>query len=415
METPLITNDAVILGILFIILAFVFYTSSTDQHGWKRFYSFVPAILLCYFLPSLLNTFHVIDGEKSQLYPVMSRYFLPVSLVLLTLGIDFKALKKLGPKALILFLTGSLGVMIGGPLAILICKNFTPELFETTGPGAVWRGMSTIAGSWIGGSANQAAMKELFGVSDGIFSAMITIDVIVSYIWMVFLLYGAGKSTLLDKKLRADTSAIVLLKQKLEAFQLSTRKITSLTDLMMICGIGFGATAIAHFLADIIAPYISVHAPQLEKFSLTSSFFWLILITTTIGMVLAATKARKLEGAGASQIGTLLLYLLIATLGMKMDISGLFKSPALLLVCIVWILIHIVIMLVVAKIIKAPFFFVAVGSMANIGGPASAPVIASAFSPALAPVGVLLAVLGYAIGTYAAYMCGIMMQWASGH
>jgi uncharacterized membrane protein len=171
---------------------------------------------------------------------------------------------------------------------------------------------------------------------------------------------------------------------------------------------------IGHFGADLIAPFIKLHAPQLEKFSLTSSFFWLIVITTTIAMFLAATKVRKLEGVGASKIGTLLLYLLIATLGMKMDITGLFKTPALILVCSVWMFFHVAIMIIVAKLIKAPFFFIAVGSQANIGGPASAPVVASAFSPALAPVGVLLAVLGYAIGTYAAYICGLLMQLASG-
>src|SRR6185295_7008774 len=100
-----------------------------------------------------------------------SRYLLPVSLVLLTLSIDFKALKKLGPKAVIMFLTGSLGVMIGGPIAILICKHITPQVFAATGPDAVWRGMTAIAGSWIGGAANQAAMKEMFGVSNQLFSS----------------------------------------------------------------------------------------------------------------------------------------------------------------------------------------------------------------------------------------------------
>jgi uncharacterized membrane protein len=413
-NAALITNDAVILGLLFSILAFVFYTSSSNNKGWVRFYSFVPSILLCYFLPSLLNTFHVIDGEKSMLYPVMSRYLLPVSLVLLTLSIDFKALKRIGPKAVIMFLTGSAGVMFGGPIAILICKHITPGLFQTEGPDAVWRGMAAIAGSWIGGSANQAAMKELFSVSDSLFSAMITIDVIIAYIWMAFLLYGAGKSNAIDKALKADNSAISELRQRLETFHLSVKRIPSLRDIMLICGLGFGVTAFAHFCADLIAPAIELHAPQLGKFSLTSSFFWLIVITTTLGMILATTKARKLEGAGASVIGTALLYLLIATLGMKMDISGLLKTPAILFVCIVWMLLHILVMIIVAKIIRAPFFFVAVGSMANIGGPASAPVIAAAFSPALAPVGVLLAVLGYAIGTYGAYLCGLMMQWASG-
>ena len=413
-KAALITNDAVILGMLFVILAFVFYTSSSTKSGWVRFYRFIPGVLLCYFIPSLLNTFHVIDGEKSGLYPVMSRYLLPVSLVLLTLTIDFAALKKLGTKAVVMFLAGSFGVMIGGPLAILVCKHITPGVFNAGGNEAVWRGMTAIAGSWIGGSANQAAMKELFKVSDSLFGAMITIDVILAYVWMAFLLYGANRANSIDKILKADNSAIEELKSKLELFQQSVKRVPTLKDIMVICGIGFGVTGFAHLCADLIAPAIASRAPQLEKFSLTSPFFWLIVITTTLGMILATTRARRLEGAGASVIGTTLLYLLIATLGMKMDITSLFQNPAVLFVCFVWLLFHILIMLVIARLIKAPFFFVAVGSMANIGGPASAPVIAAAFSPALAPVGVLLAVLGYAIGTYGAYLCGLLMQWASG-
>ncbi|CAN5694943.1 DUF819 family protein [soil metagenome] len=413
-KTPLITNDAVVLGLLFIILAFVFYTSSSSQKGWKRFYTFVPSILLCYFLPSLLNSFHIIDGEKSQLYPVMSRYLLPASLVLLTLSVDFKGLKQLGPKALIMFFTGTLGVMIGGPIAILICKPILPALFSGTGPDETWRGLSTLAGSWIGGSANQTAMKELFAPSGQLFSAMITLDVIVAYLWMAFLLYGSGKNEAINKKLKADSSAINKLKDRIETYQQSILKIPSLNDLVVICGIAFGGSGLAHFLAGIVSSAISLHAPSLEKFSLTSSFFWVIVIATLIGMLLSLTPARKYEGAGSTKIGTLLLYLLIASIGMQMDITGLFQVPGLLLVGAIWLSIHIVLMIIVARLIKAPFFFVAVGSMANIGGSASAPVIASAFSPALAPVGVILAILGYAIGTYGAYICGLMMQWASG-
>jgi uncharacterized membrane protein len=413
-KTPLITNDAVVLGLLLLILSFVFYTSSSQSKGWRRFYTIFPTVLLCYFLPSLLNSFGIVDGEKSQLYPVISKYLLPVSLVLLTIGVDFKGLKKLGPKALIMFFAGTIGVMLGGPLAVLICKQIVPGLFTPTGPDAVWRGLSTLAGSWIGGSANQAAMKELFGPSDKLFSAMITMDIIVGYVWMAFLLYGAGKSKQIDKLLKADSSAIDELQKKMEHFQLSNLRITYLKDLVLIAGVGFGVSGISHFLADIIAPAIAKAAPQLEKLSLTSSFFWLIVIATAIGLLLAGTRARKLEGAGASTVGSLLLYVLIAALGMKMDITSLFKSPGLLFICVIWMITHIVFMIIVAKLIKAPFFFVAVGSQANIGGAASAPVVASAFSPSLAPVGVILAVLGYAVGTYGAYICGLVMQWISG-
>jgi uncharacterized membrane protein len=179
---------------------------------------------------------------------------------------------------------------------------------------------------------------------------------------------------------------------------------------MVILGIAFGATAFSHFLADSIAPYIQDHAPNLSKFSLTSKFFWLIIISTTIGVILSFSKARKYEGAGASKIGTVFIFVLVATIGMKMDIRSLADYPGLFMVGGIWMLIHIVILVIVGRLIRAPYFFLAIGSKANIGGAASAPVLAAAFHPALAPVGVLLAVLGYVLGTYGAWLCGLLMQ-----
>lgn len=406
----LITNDAVVLGLLITILAGVFYTTSSSAPFWVKFYKAVPSLLLCYFIPSLFNTAGIIDGETSMLYPVVSRYILPVSLVLLTISIDFPGLKRLGPKAIIMFLAGTVGIILGGPIAILIFSMVAPDVVGGVGPDAVWRGLTTIAGSWIGGAANQTAMKEVFEVGDKVFSAMIAVDVIVANIWMAFLLYGASISARVDKSLKADSSAITSLTHKMETFQNSIAKIPTTGDLMKICGVGFGVMGLSHLLADIIAPAIKDHAPFLEQFSLTSVFFWIVVLATTFGLLLALTPVRNLEGAGASKVGSVLLYVLVATVGMKMDIAAIFENPGLFLVGLVWMLVHVTIMIIVAKLIKAPFFFVAVGSQANVGGAASAPIVASAFSPALAPVGVLLAVLGYALGTYGAYICGLLMQ-----
>jgi uncharacterized membrane protein len=407
---PLITNDAVVFGILTIILAIIFKTSHSGISFWKKFYTYFPSILACYFFPSLLNSMGIISGEHSDLYFVASRYLLPASLVLLTLSVDLKRILKLGPKAIAMFLTGTVGIVIGGPLAILITSAFAPDIVGGAGPDAVWRGLTTVAGSWIGGSANQTAMKEVFGVGDELFSAMITVDVIVANIWMAFLLYGAGISKRLDKVFKADSRAIDDVRDRVEKYRAEIAKIPTLTDIATILAIGFGVTALGHFGADLIAPWIETTFPELEKFSLTSGFFWIIVIATTGGLILSFTKYRQLEGAGASTLGSMLLYVLVATIGMKMDIMAIFSNPGLFLVGLIWIAIHVILLLSVGKIIKAPFFFIAVGSQANIGGAASAPIVASAFHPALAPVGVLLAVLGYALGTYMAWICGLLMQ-----
>ena len=413
MHRPLFTNDAIVFGVLISILAFVFTTSKSENPFWKKFYKYIPTLLLCYFIPSIFNSLGIISGEESNLYFVASRYLLPTSLVLLTISIDLPEIKKLGPKAIIMFLTGTVGIILGGPLAILIVSTFAPDVVGGVGPDAVWRGLTTVAGSWIGGGANQAAMKEIFNVGDTLFSSMIAVDVIVANIWMAFLLYGAGINERIDAKFQADNSAITELKEKIEAYRAQILRIPDLTDTLKVMTVGFGVTAIAHLGADIIAPWISESAPWLAKFSLTSKFFWLIVLATTIALGLSFTKARELEGVGASRYGSLFLYILVATIGMKMNIMAIFENPGLFVVGLIWIAFHAILLIVVAKIIRAPFFFLAVGSQANVGGAASAPIVASAFHPSLAPVGVLLAVLGYAIGTYAAWICGILMQTIS--
>ncbi len=405
----MITNDAVVLGILLVMLALIFWTSSSKNPLLKRFYKVVPMLLLCYFLPSLLNTFGIVDGESSNLYYMASRFLLPASLVLLTLSIDLKEILKLGPKALIMFVAATIGIVIGGPLAILTVNFLAPGIIENAGPD-LWRGMATVAGSWIGGGANQAAMYEVFEVPDQLFAVMITVDVIVAQVWMAVIILGIGQSDRIDRKLKADNSAIITLQEKMETFRMGIARIPTLSDLMVILAIGFGFTAIGHFLADTIAPYIGDNFPTLSKLSLDSTFFWLVVVATTLGLLASFTRLRNMEGAGASRVGSVFIYILVATIGMQMNVMDVFDHPGLFLIGAVWMLVHVIVLLLVAWIIKAPFFFVAVGSQANVGGAASAPIIASAFHPSLAPVGVLMAVLGYALGTYCAWFCAIMMQ-----
>ena len=413
MVEPIIKNDAVVFGILMGILSFVIVTSNSNQPHWKKFYKYFPALLLCYFIPSVFNSLGIISGKDSNLYFVASRYLLPASLVLLTISVDLPAIKRLGSKAVIMFFTGTVGIVLGGPLSILLASMIAPDLVGGQGPEAVWRGFATVAGSWIGGGANQAAMKEIFDVGDSLFSAMIAIDVIVANIWMALLLYGTGIDDKINKWFDADVSSIDDLKLRMEQYKEQIMRIPETNDTMRVLAIGFGITGIAHLGADTIAPAIKNAAPELARFSLTSGFFWLIVISTTFAILLSFTKLRELEGVGASRIGSIFIYILVATIGMKMDILSIFDNPSLFIIGLIWMTIHAILLIIVAKIIKAPFFFLAVGSKANVGGAASAPILASAFHPSLAPVGVLLAVMGYAIGTYGAWFCGILMQVVS--
>jgi uncharacterized membrane protein len=412
--SPLITNDAVVLGLLMSILGFVFWSASSDKPFWKRFYAVVPSVLLCYFVPSIFATAGLVSGDLSKLYYVASQYLLPASLVLMTLAIDFKGLLSLGPKLLILFLVGCGAVMLGGPAVLWLGSLFDPSLVASQGNDAIWRGMATVAGSWIGGGANQAAMKEVFEVDNNIFSVMVAVDVVIASLWMAVLLWLAGRAQQIDAKTGADVSAIEALRDKITAFQQRTNRMPTTSDTMQVLAVGFGFTGLSHLLADWIVPWVEKNAPQLADFSLTSKFFWVVVLATTFGLLLGATPARELEGAGASRIGQILLYVLIASVGLKMNLLAVFDYPELFLLGAIWIAIHAAAMLLVAKLLKAPFFYMAVGSQAAIGGAASAPIVASAFHPSLAPVGVLLAVFGYAIGTYCGWLTGLMMRAVAG-
>ena len=417
-NTPLFTNDAIVLGILMIALGFVFYTSSQKEGFWKKFYSVVPALLMCYLIPAIFNSLGIIDDDTSQLYFIASRYLLPASLVLMTLSIDLKAIFNLGPKALIMFFTGTIGIIIGGPLAILLISTVSPETVGGVGPDAVWRGLSTLAGSWIGGGANQAAMLEIYEYNPDLYGGMVLVDIVVANLWMALILFGIGRNERIDKWLGADDTAITNLKTRVASYADSVTRTPSLADFMIMLAIAFGAVGIAHWGADGIANYLT---SNFEVFndkkstlaSFASTFFWMISIATAIGIILSFTKLKSYEGAGASKIGSVFIYILVATIGMKMDLTMVFDNPGLIAIGVVWMAIHAGLLILIAKLIKAPYFFLAVGSQANVGGAASAPVVAAAFHPSLATVGVLLAVFGYVVGTYGAILCTILMQLAA--
>tara|TARA_B110001469_G_scaffold20125_1_gene20738 strand:+ start:3729 stop:5036 length:1308 start_codon:yes stop_codon:yes gene_type:complete len=430
MTAPTFTNDAIVFGILMVSLGFVFYTENLKTGFWSKFYKIVPGLFMAYFIPAIFTTFGLISPEwettnalgeivavKSQLYYVSSRFLLPAALVLMTLSIDLKAIFNLGPKALIMFFTGTVGIIIGGPLAILLIAVFSPETVGAEGFDAVWRGLSTLAGSWIGGGANQTAMFEIYQYNPSKYGGMVIVDIVVANVWMAILLIGIGKKDKINKWLKADTSAIEKLKEKVIDFTQKVKRNPSLADIMIMQAIGFGTVGFGHFSSKYLSLFFTEIVASMDSqtwrniFSfLGSSFFWLISVSTIIAIILSYTKAKNYEGAGASKLGSVFIYILVATIGMKMDLNQALENPGLIAVGFVWMGIHAGLLIFVAKMIRAPYFFLAVGSQANVGGAASAPIVAQAFHPSLATVGVLLAVFGYAIGTVGAILCTILME-----
>ena len=383
-STALIQNDIVLFGLIAATLGLIFWLSSGPTPFWRKFFTWVPALLLCYFIPGIYNSIGLIDGNASRLYnPIASRVLLPAALVLLTLTIDLKGVLRLGPKLLAMYAAASVS-------------------------------MAALAGSWIGGGANMLAMKEIFAVDETTFGQFVVVDVGVGYVWMAVLIFLANRAAAIDAHTGADTRAIEELQERLASYQKEHERVASLTDLMVIMGIAFGAVGLCHAIAGPASAWFAQNVSWARQVSLHEPFVWVVVLSTFIGLGLSLTRARRLDGAGASKIGSLFLYILIACIGMQMDIGSLADKPWLLALGVIWIAVHIVLLALLGKLLRVPFFYFAMGSQSNIGGPASAPVVASVFHPSLAPVGALLGALGYATGTVAAYIVGVVLRSMAG-
>jgi uncharacterized membrane protein len=380
-----ITEPNQLFALLASVLALLFYLSTLDY--LKGFFKFLPPVIWAYFLPMFL-TAGGITPLQSTVYDWMGDYLLPFSLFLLMLTVDLPAIMKLGRKAITMMLAGTLGIVIGGPIAFLIFKSFLP-------PDA-WKGFATLSGSWIGGTANMLAMQASVGAPDSIVGPIIVVDTVVGYGWMGVLIFLSAFQVRFDKWVGADNSAIEQANARLQELD-TTRRPTQLNDLVYMLGLGLGGTVIAKALGNML--------PVLGNPTIISHTTWSILIVVTIGLSLSFTPLRKLERAGASKMGFLALFLLLTSIGAKADLRALWEVPLYMAAGAVWITIHISILIMVAKLMKAPLFFVATGSMANIGGAASAPIVASVYHPAMAPVGLLMGVSGYFLGIYAAIGC----------
>nr|MBO2466315.1 hypothetical protein [Xanthomonadaceae bacterium] len=410
-STALIQNDIVVFGLIAATLGLIFWLASGPTPFWRKFFAWVPALLLCYFVPAIYNTVGLIDGAQGAVYnPIGSRVLLPVALVLLTMTIDLKGVLKLGPRLLFVFCAGTFGLFLGAIVAFQLFKWFMPSVVA----GEVWKGMAALAGSWIGGGANMVAIREVYQVDATLFGQFAVVDVAIANTWMAVLLFLAGRAASIDARSGADTSAIDEMKARLEAYEAANARIPTLTDLMVILGIGFGIVGAAHAVSAPVAAWFAAHVPNAGQYSLDSAFVWVVLLATFAGLALSFTPARRLENAGMAKVGSACLYFLIASIGMQMDFTRLAERPGLLALGVVWMAVHVLVLWGAARLVRAPLFYFAIGSQGNIGAAASAPVVAAAFHPTLAPVGVLLGTVGYATGTVIAYWLGQILRVMAG-
>ena len=389
----LISSPLGVLGVLLAVLAALFGLHRT--RAGSRLFSIVPLLVFCYFVPALLSNTGVIPLE-SDLYTFIRRVLLPASLLLLVLATDIPAVIRLGRDAVVLFLTGTASILLGGPLAFLALGWMFPD----SALDQAWRGLAALCGSWIGGGANFVAVGDSVRASPATMSLMVVVDVAVANVWMAILLWFAGREARMDARVGADRSRIDEVRARVETYQAEVSRPANVPDLMLILALGLGSTAVVTWIAGFLP----------DVGTIINGFTWVVCLITAVGVALSFTPLRKLEGAGASTVGSTFLYLLVATIGASAQFSHVLDNLPLLAVGALWMVIHALTMLAVRRLLRAPIFFLAVGSQANVGGAASAPIVAAAFHPALATVGVLLAVLGYVLGTYAGLFAAFLLQ-----
>ncbi len=387
------------------VCAGVFWTAA--RPSLAALFRVVPAVVLLYYVPAILAAAGILP-RANPAWDWMRDYLLPLCLFILMFTVDIPSILRIGPRAAAMMLFGSAGVVLGAVVSYLV---FRPWL-----PADAWKAMAALSGSWIGGGGNFAAVKEAVGASDELVGPIIVVDTAVAYTWTGVLLLLAAYQHRFDTWNRADAGLVQDLNRRLRELRDRLSRQPALLDLTATIALGLAAAVFCRHLARLlhqrIDPWLERTAPTLA--SVFGEFTWLVVLITTLGIAASLTPLRRLEDAGASKLGYAALYLFLTSLGAKASLGGILAAPVLLLVGVVWIAVHILTLLLGARILRAPLFMAAVGSQANIGGAATAPIVAAAYLEALAPVGVLMALLGYLVGTYGGLLCAFLLGLLAG-
>ncbi|MCH8288690.1 MAG: DUF819 family protein, partial [Candidatus Marinimicrobia bacterium] len=383
---PLITDPTTIFIYLSGVVALVFRLGEVEK--FKKFFHYVPPLIWCYFVPMISTSVGILP-DTSPTYAWITRYLLPFSLVLMLLSANLPAIMRLGKTALTMMLAGTVGIVIGAPISLAIFLKWAPE--------GIWKGLGMLSGSWIGGTANMMAIAEGIGTPASMYGPVIVVDTVVGYGWMGIVIALASIQPKFDKWTGADRSVLDSVRDRLEKTAAARSRPITVIDITSMLGLAFGATYLFLKLGESL-PNIG---------GIISSFTWTVIFVSIFGVGLSFTKISRLEDAGASKLGYAGLYLLLASVGGRADLKLIMDAPVLVMIGIVWLMIHAAVLLTTAKIIKAPMFFFAIGSQANVGGTASAPVVAEVYSRSMAPVGLMMAILGNIIGVYP----GLLVAW----
>lgn len=385
----LLNDPMVIAAWLAAIPGVVFWLSGLPR--LRKLFQVTPPILYVYFVPTVATTLGITPAS-SVTYDWLIRYMLPLALVLLMITVDLPALARLGTTALVMMLAGTLGIVIGGPIALLVFNHWLP-------PDA-WMGFAALSGSWIGGATNMVAMAASVGTPPDALGPVIVVDAVVGYGWMGIVLLLSAYQGRYDRRTRARTETMEEANRHLSEVDAHRRPI-SVRDAVIVLALGLVGAVLSVELGDLL--------PELGDPTIISHTTWAVILVVSLGLLVSFTPARGLEQVGASRLGNAFLYILLAGLGSQANLRSVIEAPMYMAAGALWIAVQIVLLLLAARLIRAPLFFFATGSMANVGGVVSAPIVASVYQPAMAPVGLLMAVFGNILGIYAALVCAWLL------
>ncbi len=339
------------------------------------------------------TTFGVIPSD-SPLYGWIRRHMLPAALILLLLSANLPTIAKLGGKAILTMLAGTFGIVIGGPIVVLLFKQILPP--------EAWKGIAALSGSWIGGSVNLVAISESVQTPESLLAPVIVVDTVIGYGWMGIVIALSVFQDRYDRWANVDRSLVDTINKKMSDIYKGKQRSLTFFDLVLMMTLAFGGGYVCLELGEWLPPLGEV----------ITSFAWTIILVSTLGIFLSFTKLSELEFAGASHLGNFFLFLLLASIGARADLKAIFEVPEFVLVAVVWIAIHAICLFLAGKLLKTPMVLIATASQANIGGPVTAPIVASVYQKSFAPVGLLMAVFGAVLGIYAGLFCAQLCYWA---
>lgn len=396
-SVALISSPIGVLAVLCSVAAFFFLLEQVTR---AKLFQYVPPLLFIYATPVILNNVDLIPSD-SPVYSGLNTYLLPAFIVLMLIKVNIPVVVRVMGKGVLVMLMGTAGVVVGGVVAYFIVHQWLSD--------DAWKGYGALAGSWIGGTANLFATGEMLGTSEEQIGLAVIADNVVYVVWLPLLLLSRDFADRFNAWARVPSDRIATMDAAAE-FHAEEDKAPTMPQYLFLAAVVIGVTWVSKALAPGISQWIASGLPSIEAvFSETTTR---ILLVTTIALLLSLTPVSKLPNSTA--LGTALVYIFVAGIGARASMSGLAEAPAFVLGAFIWIFIHGLFCVAGAWLFRVDIHSVAIASAANIGGAASAPIVAAYHRPGLVPVSILMALLGYAMGNYLAPLTGQLARMAAG-